>query len=169
MANKTTYLICSEEDQDFIRFFTAETKMKEKELEARSLKPPKEMKGIEADEFRAEVTEQIKKSDIAVVLIGKNTFRDKWIDWEIDTAAKLGKPLLGVKIHGSWIDTIPVPLENHGAIITSINYREMIDGVEKAFAQAKSYSYGAGSKGAKYPSYGERTVDDKKTDIQAKE
>jgi hypothetical protein len=165
MGKKTTYLIFSEEDKDFLRFFTAETKVKEKDLETRSSLPPEKLQGPQAEKFKKETEKLIKESDIAVVLIGKNTYRDKWIDWEIDTAAKLGKPLLGIKIHGSWIDTIPLPLENHGAMITTINYREMIDAFEKTFNQSKSYSYGSGEKSAKYPSYGERTPKDIKPDV----
>ncbi len=61
-----------------------------------------------------------------VVLIGQNTHKSDWVNWEIDYALKKGKKIIGVFIPGEKDATIPDLLQDYADSIVGWN-SEKID------------------------------------------
>lgn len=45
------------------------------------------------------IDEQLRHSNVVVVLVGSKTAERRWIQYEIETAWNMGKPILGIKIN----------------------------------------------------------------------
>lgn len=45
------------------------------------------------------IDDQLRHSNVMVVLVGSKTAERRWIQYEIETAWNMGKPILGIKIH----------------------------------------------------------------------
>ena len=45
------------------------------------------------------INDQLRHSNVVVVLVGSETAERKWIQYEIETAWNMGKPILGIEIH----------------------------------------------------------------------
>ena len=65
-----------------------------------------------------------------VVLIGAQTHSREWVNWEIEQAAKQGKRILGVFMHGGKDSDIPENLEKYGDGLVGWNSEKIIDGLE---------------------------------------
>lgn len=65
------------------------------------------------DDLKQELTARIKESDIVLVLIGSNTHSRKWVDYEVEEAVRLAKPIVAVKQDRSNIS--PKKLKGVGA------------------------------------------------------
>lgn len=65
------------------------------------------------DELKQELTARISESDIVLVLIGSNTHSRKWVDYEVEEAVRLAKPIVAVKQDRSNIS--PKKLKGVGA------------------------------------------------------
>jgi hypothetical protein len=66
----------------------------------------------------------------AVVLIGSQTHSREWVNWEIEQAAKQGKRILGVFMHGGKDANIPENLEKYGDGLVGWNSEKIIAGLE---------------------------------------
>ncbi len=65
-----------------------------------------------------------------IVLIGKETHRRPWVDWEIRKANELGKRIVGVFTHGGTKADIPSALEKYGNALVNWNSASVIDAIE---------------------------------------
>ncbi|WP_348816192.1 TIR domain-containing protein [Halomonas sp. H10-59] len=66
-----------------------------------------------------------------IVVIGKETHQRKWVNWEIDAARKLGKPVIGVYENGLK-DQVELPenLKKYGASVVGWRSGSVIDALE---------------------------------------
>lgn len=53
------------------------------------------------DVIRHEIKKRIKRADVLLVLIGADTHKGDWVNWEIATAKSCGIPIIAVKRHPS--------------------------------------------------------------------
>lgn len=65
-----------------------------------------------------------------VVLIGKDTHTRKWVEWEINQAAKQGKRIVGVYTHGGTDAEKPAALERYASSIVAWNTDSIIDAID---------------------------------------
>ncbi len=65
-----------------------------------------------------------------IVLIGKETHRRPWVDWEIRKANELGKRIVGVFTHGGTQADIPPAFEEFGDALVNWNSDSVIDAIE---------------------------------------
>lgn len=65
-----------------------------------------------------------------IVLIGKETHRRPWVDWEIRQANELGKRIVGVYTRGGTEADIPPAFEDFGDAIVNWNSGSVIDAIE---------------------------------------
>ncbi len=56
----------------------------------------------DADYIKSRIKEKIKDSKTVLVLIGKETHKSDWVNWEIDKAVELKKKIVAVKIDKSY-------------------------------------------------------------------
>ena len=54
------------------------------------------------------IKNKIEISNTVLVLIGENTADSEWVNWEIETAADMGKKIVAVKIKNSYISPTSV-------------------------------------------------------------
>jgi hypothetical protein len=71
----------------------------------------------EQEKWKKKCEERIRRSSILVVAIGATTYQSGAINWEIETAHKLGKPIFGMRIYGDKNHRIPEPLQKYNAEI----------------------------------------------------
>lgn len=65
-----------------------------------------------------------------VVLIGSQTHSREWVNWEIKQAAKMGKRIVGVFMHGGKDADIPENLEKYGDGLVGWNSGKIIAALE---------------------------------------
>lgn len=54
-----------------------------------------------ADYIKQVIQNKINESDILLVIIGKHTYNNEWVEWEINKAYELSKSLVAVKTYNS--------------------------------------------------------------------
>ena len=66
-----------------------------------------------------------------IVVIGKETHTRQWVNWEIEQAHKLGKPIIGVYESGL-TNKVPVPenLEKYGSAVVPWRADSVIKAIE---------------------------------------
>ena len=52
-----------------------------------------------ANYIKRRIKEKIKESDKVICIIGENTHTSDWVNWEIETAKELNKPIVAIKIN----------------------------------------------------------------------
>ena len=57
----------------------------------------------DANYIKRRIKEKIEESKTVLVLIGKETHKSEWVEWEIEKASELNKKLVAVKIDNSYI------------------------------------------------------------------
>lgn len=65
-----------------------------------------------------------------VVLISPNTHKSDYVNWEIEYAAKLGKPVIGVWCHGASEADVPEKLAELGDVVVGWHADRIIDALE---------------------------------------
>lgn len=80
--------------------------------------------------IKSKIKPLIEKASHLLCIVGTQCGKNKWIEWEVQTAANLGKKLIGVKIEKSC--TSPPSLLNNGATwalsFTFDAIKEAVDG-----------------------------------------
>jgi len=65
-----------------------------------------------------------------IVLIGKNTAKRQWVDWEIQQAKRQGKRIVGVYERGGTENDKPAALEQYASAIVNWNADSIVSAVE---------------------------------------
>lgn len=65
-----------------------------------------------------------------IVLIGKNTHKRPWVDWEIKKANELGKRIVGVYTRGGTDADAPKALEDYESARVNWNSESIMDAIE---------------------------------------
>ncbi len=73
---------------------------------------------------------KISWASTVIVVIGKNTANRPWVDWEIQTAHKKGKRIVGVYERGGTENDKPAGIENYASAIVNWNADSIIAAVE---------------------------------------
>lgn len=60
-----------------------------------------------AEYIKTVIGEKIKRSSVTVCLIGKETYKSKWVDWELSKSEKEGNKIIAMALKG--IDNAVVP------------------------------------------------------------
>ena len=76
------------------------------------------------------LTMKMKWAGTVVVLIGSQTHSREWVNWEIEQAAKQGKRIIGVFMHGGKDADIPENLEKFGDGLVGWNSEKIIGALE---------------------------------------
>lgn len=65
-----------------------------------------------------------------VVLIGKDTHKRPWVDWEIKKANELGKRIVGVYVRGGTEADAPKALDDYESARVNWNSTSIMDAIE---------------------------------------
>lgn len=96
---------------------------------------PDNQKRMAENKVSDKVIERILRMKISwagttVVLIGKDTHKRPWVNWEIDKANEQGKRIVGVYLHGGTEADIPPSLEKYGDAIVKWNTDSIMGAID---------------------------------------
>lgn len=89
-------------------------------------------KPLDVDGIRAQkqsIRNQISMCSCVIILSGMYVAYSDWIDYEIDTAVSLGKPIIGVKPWGQ--ERVPLKVQNSADIMVGWNASSVVDAVRQ--------------------------------------
>lgn len=87
---------------------------------------------VDADskkELKQKITNKINLVNCVIILAGMYTNYSEWIDYEIDEAVRLGKPIVAVKPWGN--TNIPVKIQNNADEIVNWQSSSVVDAVKR--------------------------------------
>ncbi len=73
---------------------------------------------------------QMKWAGTVAVLIGKETAESDYVNWEIKTAAEMGKRIVGVFLRGAKEEDIPPALYEYGDSLVGWNGEKIVKAIE---------------------------------------
>jgi hypothetical protein len=88
----------------------------------------------EAGYLKRAISEKINRCSVVVCLIGNGTAWREWVEWELETALRLGKGLCGVRLKGSR-GQAPEPLRRIGAPVAGWDVSGIVAAIECAAAR----------------------------------
>jgi hypothetical protein len=80
------------------------------------------------------IRELINRASVLVCLVGNGTGWREWVDWELETAASLGKGVCGVRVPNTY-GKIPAVLTRMNAMIADWDTMSMVKAIEYAAAR----------------------------------
>lgn len=89
-------------------------------------------KPLDVDGIRAQkqsIRNRISMCSCVIILSGMYVAYSDWIDYEIDTAVSLGKPIIGVKPWGQ--ERVPLKVQNSADIMVGWNASSVVDAVRQ--------------------------------------
>lgn len=89
-------------------------------------------KPLDVDGIRAQkqnIRNRISMCSCVIILSGMYVAYSDWIDYEIDTAVSLGKPIIGVKPWGQ--ERVPLKVQNYADIMVGWNASSVVDAVRQ--------------------------------------
>lgn len=121
------FLSFDNDDSRLVELFRGQVKNDKLVLEFAdySLKDP--INSQNAEYVKREIREKIRRSSAIICLVGRSTYRSRWVEWELETGHDMGKCLIGVRLHSDYGDIAPKPLINHGADVVDWNIRDIVD------------------------------------------
>lgn len=78
---------------------------------------------------------QIQWAGTVVVLIGKDTAKSDYVNWEIKTAAEMGKRIVGVYLQGAKEEDIPQELKEYGDNLVGWNGKKIVDAIKGEYLE----------------------------------
>jgi len=78
-------------------------------------------------ELKEKLKNRISNCSCIIVLSGMYVAYSEWIDYEIDTAKELGKPIIGVKPWGQ--ERIPSKVQNDSTVLVGWNSSSVVNAV----------------------------------------
>lgn len=84
------------------------------------------------EKWKTQCTERIKQSSVVVVAIGEKTHEREAVDWEIRKAHELGKPVIGMRLHGDENHKVPQAMKDHNDRVVNWNLETIQAELDKA-------------------------------------
>ncbi|MBQ6603628.1 MAG: TIR domain-containing protein [Eubacterium sp.] len=81
------------------------------------------------NELKQRIKDRISLCSCVIILSGMYVAYSNWIDFEIDTAVAMGKPIIGVKPWGQ--ERIPAKVQNNAVIMVGWNSSSVVEAVRK--------------------------------------
>lgn len=85
--------------------------------------------GKSKSQLQEAITEQIRHSSIVIIAAGMYVSYSDWIDYEIRTAAAMGKPILAVKPWGN--ERLPQIVQDSATLIVGWNSDSVVKGIKR--------------------------------------
>ena len=79
--------------------------------------------------LKQKLTNQINPTQVVLILAGMYAAHSDWIDYEIDEAVRLGKPIIGVIPWGQ--ERIPAKIQKHADQLHGWNIAPIIDSIRR--------------------------------------
>ncbi len=127
-VTKHVFLSFVEEDLERVRLFRGQAKNKKSDLDFDDYSVKVPYNSENADYIKSKIGDKIRAASVTICLIGPQTSRSTWVQWEIEKANTLGKKVFGVRLYSDRTCATPSAL---AAIETPV-YDWNIDAIVKA-------------------------------------
>lgn len=94
-----TFLSFVHEDLDHVNLFRGQAKNKASDLEFSDYSIKEPYNSTNADYIKRQIAPQISRASLTMCLYGPTTYTSKWVDWELEKAVELMKPIMGVQLY----------------------------------------------------------------------
>lgn len=106
------FLSFVEEDLSLVNLFRGQAKQQDSKLDFHDYSIKFPFDSTNAEYIGRGITEQIKLCTVCVCLYGPTTYQSAWVNWELNKAIQLGKPLMGVFLYTDGrVKYYPAPLD----------------------------------------------------------
>jgi hypothetical protein len=79
------------------------------------------------DMLQKNLRDQVRPADVMLVLAGMYTARSRWMDWEMEFARRIGKPIIGIRPWGNV--QLPVVVQNNATEIVGWNTDSIVNAI----------------------------------------
>ncbi|MDN3312034.1 TIR domain-containing protein [Microbacterium oryzae] len=107
---KHIFLSFVEEDLALVRLFRGQAKNKKSALEFDDYSVKEPYNSTNATYIRSQISAKIRAASVTIVLIGDDTHKSEWVEWEIAKSVELGNKVIGVRLKAGVIT--PAALTN---------------------------------------------------------
>lgn len=129
MKNKNVFISHYGEDDDSVQALKKMLRDKGYALRNSSIDSTKPNDAENPEYIKGLLRDGISWAGTTVVLIGPQTHTREWVNWEIEQAAKQGKPIVGVFIQGAKDSDIPEAFQKYGDALVGWNSGKIIDAI----------------------------------------
>ena len=131
MAQKI-FLVYSVDDAKKVRDFKKKAKKHSGDLTFSDLPVSRPFAEDSLEDTKSKITGLLKQCSAVICLVGKCTYMNKWVDWEIKQSMELKKKIISVRIHSSIIDRMPDSLDIGKAAVFDWDIEEIVKAVKTA-------------------------------------
>lgn len=81
------------------------------------------------DMLQKNLRDQIRPADVMLVMAGMYSARSGWMDWEMEFARRIGKPIIGIRPWGNV--QLPVVVQHNADEIVGWNSATIVDAIRR--------------------------------------
>jgi MTH538 TIR-like domain (DUF1863) len=117
-------------DVDLVTLFRGQAKNKNSDLAFDDYSVREPINSTNAPYIKTKITEKITASSVLICLIGYDTHKSDWVDWEIRKAVELKKKIVGVRLDSdSTRDRAPAALISAGAMVLNWEIDKIVSAI----------------------------------------
>jgi len=117
-----TFLSFVEEDLELVNLFRGQAKNKSSDLEFADYSVKVPFNSANAEYIKRQIAPKITGSSLTMCLYGPTTYTSDWVDWELQTALEVPKPIMGVWLYSDGrIKYHPAALQGHPRVSWDID------------------------------------------------
>ena len=126
------FLSFVEEDLQLVELFRGQAKNANNDLEFDDYSIKEPINSDNADYVKRQIRNKIDGVSVTLCLIGRNTHRSDWVDWEIGVSDEMGKGIVGMRLHSSSSDVVPDALSDVNADVVNWKLDDVMAAIEDA-------------------------------------
>ncbi len=104
---KRVFLSFVEEDLGLVNLFRGQAKNKNISLEFSDYSVKEPYDSTNAAYIRSKIRERIAAASVTICLIGEDTYKSRWVNWEIVASHEEKNSIFGVRLHSSASEDTP--------------------------------------------------------------
>lgn len=117
-----TFLSFVAEDLAMVNLFRGQARNRTSDLEFADYSVKDPYNSVNAGYIKSQIRPKISGSSLTMCLYGPSTYTSDWVNWELQTAVGLGKPIMGVRLYNDGrINYCPAALQDRPCIGWDIN------------------------------------------------
>ena len=124
------FLSFQEEDMDRVWLFRGQARNKNSDLEFSDYSVRETIGSERAEYVKRIIRAKIRRCPVVMCLIGRATHTSSWAGWEPETAYKMGKCPIGVRLNRDRRDKVPTALEATGAEMVDWRIGDIMDAID---------------------------------------
>jgi hypothetical protein len=134
MADKNVFISHYGKDDESVQSLKSLLSKNGYTLKNSSIDSTKPNDASNEDYIKSLLRDKMRWAGSAIVLIGSETHTREWVNWEIDLAHRLGKPIVGVFIQGAKDSDVPESFEKYGDALVGWNSDKIIDALNGKYS-----------------------------------